>query len=344
MKTEHTGYDATSLTLFGILSVLRHGAKHIIGWGIVAGALVATVTMLGPRTWTSRSSLTPQQRRSNAPSGLSGLAAQFGVGVPFADGTQSVFFYAELIRSRELLRDVVLAPYTSVEGGPVSLAEVLRVRDAETAVRIDNAIRRLSQQLTVSADPKTNIVRISVSLPDAAVAVQVAQGILERVNRFNLEKRKSQARAEREFAERRVKENKAEMESAENRVQSFLAQNRGFLSSTELKVQQDRLDRDLSLRQRLYSTLSETYEQARLEEVRDTPVITVLEAPERAAQPDRRFLALKTLLAGTATSVVTALVLLAGVLLESLIRTDADGWQALTGRKTRGAETHPDVT
>lgn len=320
------------LTFFGLLAILRRGWKHVLGWGLLAGLVVGTLTLLTPRSWTSRTSLTPQQRRANAPSGLSGLAAQFGVGVPFADGAQSVFFYAELIRSRELLRDVVLASYTDRTGAKVSLIPLLKVRDKEELVRIDNAVRLLSLRMTVSADPKTNIVRLSVSLPDAEVSRQVAKGILDRVNRFNLEKRQSQARSERAFAERRVLETKADMEVAENRLQAFMAQNRGFLSSSELKVRQDRLDRELSLRQRLYNTLSESFEQARLEEVRDTPVITVLEAPELAAQPDRRFLALKTVLACVSGSVLAAIGLLVGVVLRHLIRSDPDGWALLLGR------------
>ena len=340
--TKIDGSDAMSL--FDLLAVLRVGWKHVIGWGLLAGVGVATITLLGDRTWTSRTSLTPQQRRSNTPSALSGLAAQFGVGVPFSDGTQSVFFYAELIRSRELLREVVLAPYKAAEGGAVSLPPLLNVRDKDEAVRIDNAVRRLSQQLTVSADPKTNIVRLSVSLADPAVAQQVAKGILDRVNRFNLEKRKSQARAEREFAQRRVSETKSDMEQAENRLQAFLTQNRGFLSSSELKVKQDRLDRELALRQRLFNTLSETFEQARLEEVRDTPVITVLEAPELPAQPDRRFLALKTLLACVVGSVLAALLLLGVVVLRALIRSDPSGWARLLGRSRRAGSAPADTT
>lgn len=322
----------TGLTFFGMLAVLRAGSKRIILMGLLCGAVVGTLTLLTPRTWTSRTSLTPQQRRSNAPSGLSGLAAQFGVGMALGDQAQSVFFYAELVRSRELLREVVLAPYTDASGAKVSVIPLLRVRDKEELVRVDNAIRRLSQQMTVSADPKTNIVRLSVSLADATVARQVAQGIIDRVNTFNLEKRQSQARSERAFAERRVQQAKADLEAAENRLQVFMAQNRGFLGSSELKVRQDRLDRELSLQQRLFNTLSETYEQARVEEVRDTPVITVLEAPELAAQPDRRFLAIKTVLACVVGSVLTALVLLGGVALRALIASDPDGWQALAGR------------
>jgi uncharacterized protein involved in exopolysaccharide biosynthesis len=327
----------TEYTLFRLLAALRAGWRLIVAAALVAGAIVATATSLSGRTWTARASLTPQQRKANAPAGLGGIAAQLGVGIGLGDGSQTVFFYAELIRSRELLREIVLAPYKSRTGASVSLTELLNARDGDESVRIDNAIRLLSQRMTVSADPKTNIVRIAISIRDAAVAQQVAAGIIQRVNRFNLEKRQSQARAERAFAERRVEETKRDMEASEDRVQAFMTKNRGFLGSSELKVQQDRLERDLSLRQRLYNTLSESFEQARLEEVRDTPVITVLESPEIPAQPDRRFLALKTLLALMSGGVAAALWSLSRVVFGSMISDDPDGWIALTGRRRRGS-------
>ena len=42
----------------------------------------------------------------------------------------------------------------------------------------------------------------------------------------------------------------------------------------------------MSSRQLLYNSLATSYEQAKIEEVRDLPVITILELPEMPIQPD----------------------------------------------------------
>ena len=316
-------------TLFGLAAVLVRGWKRIVVWGLLAGAVVGTLTLLSKREWTSRASFTPQQRRTATPGNLSGLAAQFGVQVPGGDGTQNVFFYAELIRSRELLREVVTATYRGGGRDARPLVAWLDVDGETEAQRIDNAIRKFSQRLVVSSDPKTNIVRLAVSVRDPALAQQVARDILDRVNRFNLEKRQSQARSERVFSERRLGEMKRELEQAEDRLQNFRQSNRTFLSSSELRVYEQRLDREVSLRSRLYAALAEAFEQSRVDEVRDTPVITVLDSPEVPAQPDRRFLALKTVLATVAGGFVAALTLLGAYVLRRLRADDARGWDAL---------------
>jgi uncharacterized protein involved in exopolysaccharide biosynthesis len=132
--------------------------------------------------------------------------------------------------------------------------------------------------------------------------------ILDRLNWFNLVTRQSQAGAERRFMEGRLDEARAELRTAEDRLQNFLQRNRDFRNSPELTFQQDRLARDVQMRQQVYTSLAQAYEQARIEEVRDTPVITVVEQPDLPIRPDRR---------GAARSALVALI--AGGMLGTLI-------------------------
>ncbi|HEY4954941.1 MAG TPA: hypothetical protein VII02_08650, partial [Gemmatimonadaceae bacterium] len=118
------------------------------------------------------------------------------------------------------------------------------------------------------------------------LAVQIAQGLLDQVNAFNLNRRQESASAEREFIEKRLAEAQAQLSQAEDNLQSFLTENRDFRSSPSLQLGFDRLNRNVSSRQSLYNGLATSYEQAKIEEVRDLPVITVLEPPEMPIQPD----------------------------------------------------------
>jgi uncharacterized protein involved in exopolysaccharide biosynthesis len=55
------------------------------------------------------------------------------------------------------------------------------------------------------------------------------------------------------------------------------------------------------------SALAQNYGQARIDEVRDIPVITIVEAPEAPALPDSRMLLLRGLLALVARALLGAL-------------------------------------
>ena len=69
--------------------------------------------------------------------------------------------------------------------------------------------------------------------------------------------------------------------------------------SPELALEEQRLERAVVMRQQVYTTLVQLYEQVRLDALRNTPVITVVEPPEVAARPDSRHVALKTALTFT---------------------------------------------
>jgi uncharacterized protein involved in exopolysaccharide biosynthesis len=100
--------------------------------------------------------------------------------------------------------------------------------------------------------------------------------------------RQSQASAERKFTEARLAEGAEELRIAENRLQGFLQGNREFGGSPALGFERDRLNREVAMRQQIYTSLAQAYEQAKIDEVRESPVITVLNPPIEPARPDPR--------------------------------------------------------
>jgi tyrosine-protein kinase Etk/Wzc len=125
----------------------------------------------------------------------------------------------------------------------------------------------------------------------------VALRLLDQLNTFNLTGRRSRATQERKFTEERMLEVGAELRAAESRLEQFLEANREYRLSPKLTLQQDRLSRDVGMRQQVYSSLAQSYEQAKIDEVRDLPVITTVSEPEAPVLPDPRGLLLRTLFA-----------------------------------------------
>jgi uncharacterized protein involved in exopolysaccharide biosynthesis len=142
--------------------------------------------------------------------------------------------------------------------------------------------------LGASFDPKTNIVTVSVRSSDTATALVVAKRVIVLIDRFNQQVRQSRARAERRFAEGRAAELKTELSTAENSIRVFREKNREIRNSPELQLESDRLSRDVQLRQQVYVSVAQAFEQARLDEVRDTPVVSIIEEPRVPLRPDAR--------------------------------------------------------
>ena len=135
-------------------------------------------------------------------------------------------------------------------------------------------------------------------MPSPAVSHALNSRLLALLDDFNRDTRRSQSSAERRFTEARQAQLRAELRASEDSAQRFLEDNRsGIATSPQLKFIYDRLQRGVTLKQQVYGNMVQAFEQARIDEVRDTPVITVVESPHRPARPVSRQLAIKAALA-----------------------------------------------
>jgi uncharacterized protein involved in exopolysaccharide biosynthesis len=252
--------------------------------GAVAGGtlLLAIILMLG-RTYTVPIAFVPQATNSSA---LGGLAAQFGLAVPAQDPSQNPLFYSKLITSEGFLRNLV-ASTVKRDGKTVTVASLLGADESALAGERE-AVLAAREALTVESDMKTGIVRITVRTADPHNSLLIAQQTLTLIDGFNLGTRRSRATQERVFAEARSRELQSELAVAENRLRAFRERNRDIRFSPEMLLESERLARDVLRLQGVYLTVSQAYEQARLDEVHDTPVITIVEAPRAPLAPDPR--------------------------------------------------------
>jgi tyrosine-protein kinase Etk/Wzc len=293
------GAPEQEVSFLAIANVLLRHRQLVLGSGLLVFALVVGITLLLPRSYTSRSSFMPQTRTQAG--ALTGLAAQFGLSLPLSagDGGQSPAFYADLVKSRSILGGVVDSQFEyQSDQGPVkgTLVEFYKSKGKTPALQRDAAIRKLEEDVEASTVQKTGVVDLAVTVRQPALALQINQRLLDLINQFNLRTRQSQAAQERRFTERRLAEVRQDLRAAEDRLQQFLQRNRDIRNSPDLTFQADRLQREVTMQQQVFTTLAQAYEQAKIEEVRDTPVITVVERPEVPVRPDRRGLIGKGLL------------------------------------------------
>ena len=278
--------------------VLRHRGL-VLGLPILLAALVVLATMLSARTYTASASFMPEASDKGG-SRLAGIAAQFGVVVPAADQGQSPEFYAYLLTSREVLRALAETTYAFQVGDRAyrgTLVELIQQRGKTPDQRLESTLDKLRKRVSVKTDPETGVVHLSVRVRWAPLAEQLTHRLLDLVSTFNLERRQSQAAAERRFVEGRLGEAREELRSEQRRLQAFLERNRQFNNSPLLSFERDRLAQEVASRQGVYNSLSQAFENARIDEVRNTPVITVVDEPRRPVLPDPRATVLKALLA-----------------------------------------------
>jgi uncharacterized protein involved in exopolysaccharide biosynthesis len=304
----YDGGDPEEVSLLGLVNVVLRYRAFVVGMMLAVALLISASVLLQPRVYAATAKFVPQSR--NATSNLGGLAAQFGLAMP-GDPGQSPQFYVDLITSREILGSVVSTPFTyPTDSGTITTTLVdLYGRGAERPqLRREAAIDQLRNRVDGEISAATSVVTVKTTASNPVLAKEITARTLALVNEFNLARRKSQAAAERRFTQQRLDEVKRDLRDAENRLQRFLEGNRSLALSPALKFEQQRLERGVALQQQLYTNLSQAYEQAKIDEVRDTPVITVVEEPEVPVRPEPRGLIRKGLL-GLALGAILGIVL-----------------------------------
>jgi uncharacterized protein involved in exopolysaccharide biosynthesis len=281
------------ISLWEVLAVLLRRRGTIVLSVLLCVAAAVAYTLLRSDDFTSEASFRPQGSEASA-SQLMALAGQFGMNIPGVGGEElSPAFYQELLASREILQRVADRSY-SVEGmGPSPLVDLLEVEADTEALRIETAIDVLRDNLVaVTTGRETGVVTVAVTTEWPELSQALGERLLAEVQVFNQDTRRSQAAAERAFVEALVDSARLALNSAEDSMQEFLQANRRFEDSPELSFQRDRLQREITRQQQVYTGVLQAFDEARIAEVRDTPVITVLQSPYLPPGPDDRSLLL----------------------------------------------------
>lgn len=305
------------ISVFELLTPLIRRWRLIAGLA-AAGALLAAVVLLLQRpVYTGKATFAPETSQgvslAGSLAGLAGLAGQFGISSPTS--SVSPDFFARVLHSREILRATLQAEFTDPASGRRSvrraLLDILDVTGKTPEERLQKGTRTLENQTEADIDRRTGVVTLAVEMPSPELAAAVANLMVDQLNRFNLERRQSQSREERRFSGDRLATAERELRAAEQAHLGFLQRNRRFSDSPLLNFEANRLFREVQLKQEVFLTLTKSYEQARISEVRDTPVLTVIDSavpPIQRTSPRRTLGVAIALLVSTLIGIAAAYV------------------------------------
>ncbi|MFB6271736.1 MAG: Wzz/FepE/Etk N-terminal domain-containing protein [Salinibacter sp.] len=172
----------------------------------------------------------------------------------------------------------------------------------------DEALEAIQQKVSASVDEETGLMTISVTAGGPRLASALVKSFLDHFTTRVREIRTEKVRERLQFVERRFQEVEKELAAAEDRLAQFLERNQNPTTAT-LQFRQDRLRRQVSFKEQLYSELQSQLTKTRLDLQRRQPVVTVVEEPvppvDRSA-PRRTFIVLVMVLVGILFGVIGA--------------------------------------
>lgn len=279
---------------------LRHGVLRRWRWlllaPIVAAAVGALAAFAWPKTWTATTTFVPESALGTnttsllgALGGISSLLGDAGGGAAALSRLKegpSTEFFADVLTSQDVLTTTLRAQFADPgnHGQKRPLLELIDVSGSTPERRFGNALRKMKRKVEVTISRRSAIINLKVTLSDPVLSATVANFMLAQLNTFNLERRQRSSTEQRRFAEVRLTTAKQELDDAERIRQRFLYSNRNYYESPRLLATFEALDRAVRIKEGILVGLTKTFEESRVAEVRDTPLLTVVDA---ATPPDR---------------------------------------------------------
>jgi len=307
--------EEDTISFSDILLVLAKQLKLLIITPLVFGVITAFyVLFLVSPTYVSSAKIM-SSGGSGSFSQLQGLAAQFGVSVPGGnEGAEWV--YTDIIKSRTLANTLFDRKFDTEEFGPQkTLLQILTYGDEEPQFGPDTlkklAFESYIGMIEVEQDRSTSIYTLTVSTFAPQFAADVCTALIEELDKHQRGYKTEKAKETRIFIEGRIIEVQRELEGAEEDLKDFVDRNRQIQSSPALLLERERLTREASVLTGVFTTLKQQLEMTKIDEVKESALVQVLDPPEAPLyrdKPKRKLAVLLALILGFVMAVVVAFV------------------------------------
>jgi uncharacterized protein involved in exopolysaccharide biosynthesis len=274
-------------SVVSMMTALLRNRWRIVRW-ILIGTTVAVLSVFQrPALYVASASFYPQSGSSNQGGALRALG-QIGISLPGGSPSQTPAFYQALLKSRVLFAEIA-RDSLEVDGRLASFLDLFEITGETEKVRIEEAVDILGGIVGTPNPPRnTQLVSVTAATEWPEASLFIVSALVEALNRYNMSVVQGQAGAERRFVEGRLALASTRLRAAEDDLESFLRNNRQFDRSPELSFQRERLERSIGLRQGVFTSLTQMFEDVRIREVRDIPVISMVEQPSVPTLPGPR--------------------------------------------------------
>lgn len=302
-----------------IFRLIARSKKFIFFCTIISALLGLGSSFLFTKYYNAQITLYPAKKESMPALGqLQAFAANLGVNT---DSDSEHLDISDVVKSRLIANKVLNKKWTSSKQSEINLISLWGFYnrpwydfysnfEIDSAIVFDQALKKLKEHISVSKDKITGLIRINSEFEDPYISANVANFIGDEVQNYIQRENSVQSTKEKLFIKDRLGIVKSELEDAEHKLKIFKERNRGYEDSPELFMVFSRLFRETEVKKEVYLTLQQQLELARIDEVKQKPVLHILDRavpPTAKSSPNRLLFLLTFLIFGAITSSLTIL-------------------------------------
>jgi len=249
---------------------------------LLAGIITAFVI---PPKYSSVATILPRQSASGAASLLAKYSGIIGE-IPLDENIPEVKLYPAIAVSRNVLERALESWFG--EGTFYDIFSRKYSAGRKDSLKLIHILCK--KMIRTNLDYKTNLLSITVTTYNPELSAAFANEILTQMESFFQHQLTSATTRQLEMIEKRLIVVSDSLKSTENNLLQFRESNRSTLLSPNLQIKELRLLREVEINSTLYIELNRQLELAKIGEVKQKPVLNVLDravAPLKKSSPSR---------------------------------------------------------
>ena len=289
-----------NINLFDTIDALSKNRWNILYFSGVFTVISIIYLIIATPYYSSYISINPaNDDHLNPISGLQGLASTMGMDM--GGSPDNAFYIPDIVNSRHLKKAVIQNKWkTEKYNVEVSLIEYWEInsktdsffsnifkssKEINPEIKyMEDAIDKLSDQILI-LEEESGLIVVSVLMEESNLAANVANYIAEYIKMYVSEVMLVHSSRHRAFIEERLSNSKEELSFSEEELTAFRSKHPIAMDTPELQLQRGRLIRNVEVNQQVYITLREQYEVARIDELKEIPVLNILDRAEPTSSP-----------------------------------------------------------
>ena len=261
-----------------ILPILRYKRMTYI---IVTTSTILTLAycLIIPNQYTSVATILPSggnDQLSELKDLAGGSLSELGLGSLMQASENSSAIYPKILSSRLISEQILDQTFAFTHKGE---AKSMTLFDYTKAENKDKALLKLDEIVGIDLDRRTGFITLSATTTYPELSAKVVHSYLDHLENYNLNYRQSKAKENERFIASCLNEAMKDLSNAESELETFRKKNLNYMTSQDPALQKElsRIQREVTVKEGIFLTLTKKHEIAKLESVKDVPIVQVLD-------------------------------------------------------------------
>jgi hypothetical protein len=267
-----------------IFRFFRHHVRFLFICIVSFGLVAFLIGQFSRHFYQSTSKFITKTSKAQPNLPLGGLASLAGLDMQNQSNYDPSLYFADILQDDEFLKKI-LGQKWRYHADSMTLESIWKAAPDTTLanwqyVHSKKLVGNLKtgKYLTLEKSKANGVISLTTLFEDADLAYQVNSRVIELLGSYLYNSLKSQAKQKRLFVESRIIEVEKILRDSENDLVRFQQQN-ADVSRPHLLMEQMRMTRNVKINEEMLFQLRKEFELAKLEELKDQPLIEVISKP-----------------------------------------------------------------